>query len=215
MAVPRLLTVVKLPPNAIHAVCSAGVSPRQPAARSLSLARAATWAGVLGCVGIARCRTYWPDEFLELVRAPTDPLCGTSSIFIRSSFRLWAVTPVFGIPPQPLVPVNAFFSHMLCSFRSMVEPARQPAAGRPAGRFQPPSRWRSGIGWRRAGGLVSRRWSTRGSSAEALAQPGPLAIFLTPGPDAGRWNGAKPRRRLSRRRTLFVLLSVVPIFRPS
>ena len=104
---------------------------------------------------------------------------------------------------------------MLCSFRSMVEPARQPAAGRPAGRFQPPSRWRSGIGQRRAGGLVSRRWSTRGSSAAALAQPGPLAIFLTPGPDAGRWNGAKPRRRLSRRRTLFVLLSVVPIFRPS
>jgi hypothetical protein len=82
IAVPSELRTVNDDANAAHEAIWLADNPRHADAVVVRRARAFTWAVVLGWVGMARWRTYWPDLFRDDVRAPTEPDWGTSRIFI-------------------------------------------------------------------------------------------------------------------------------------
>src|SRR5207244_1452669 len=65
----------------------AAVSARQAAELTLRRARTVPWNVELGLTGVARVRRYCPNRLRELVTPATEPLCGTSSIFIAGT--LW------------------------------------------------------------------------------------------------------------------------------
>src|SRR5207244_3768572 len=65
----------------------AAVSAREAAELTLRRARTVPWNVELGLTGVARVRRYCPNRLRELVTPATEPLCGTSSIFIAGT--LW------------------------------------------------------------------------------------------------------------------------------